>query len=73
MRYNFEILLDFETGERAGAAGTFQIASLEDEAGKDWSDSIDQGKHYDSVNEVREDLAQRFGCDPMEIHIEVTE
>lgn len=50
---------DFETAERVGASGTFQVeyVKIETPYGElDVTSLIDQGKHYYSLDQVAEDL-----------------
>ena len=63
---------DFETGERTGAGGTFQVISLEDaERGADRTDLIrDPGRHYFRFEELREDWAEATGLPLSEITVE---
>jgi len=56
-----KIYPDWETGERCGAGGTFQVSSIEDEDGKDYTKFIDQGVHYRSTKEVLSDLSKAIG------------
>jgi type I restriction enzyme S subunit len=55
-----KITVDYETSERAGASGTFQVVSVvevdEDDKETDLTYKIDQGKHYRSGKEVLKDL-----------------
>jgi type I restriction enzyme S subunit len=53
----FEVHLDYETSERAGAGGMFQVISVEDEKGNDRTQHVDQGKHFRNLQEVKEALA----------------
>jgi type I restriction enzyme S subunit len=69
----FEANLDRETGDSAGAGGTFQVASLEEEteAGTvDRTELIDQGKHYSSLNGLAKDIARALGIDLNEVRVE---
>ena len=51
-----EVSLDWETGERAGAGGTFQLEKviLKTSFGEDLdiTRTVDQGKHYHSLDEL---------------------
>ena len=50
---------DYETAERCGASGTFQVISViaETEYGElDITDMINQGNHYYNLQDVAEDL-----------------
>ncbi len=51
------IHLDRKTAASCGAEGTFQVISIEDETGVDYSKEIDQGFHYSSIDEIVADLA----------------
>lgn len=55
--YYLRVQLDYETSERAGAGGMFQVISVEDEDGNDFTHLVDQGKHYASLDELKEDIA----------------
>ena len=55
--YFFNVHLDYETSEHAGAVGMFQVISIEDDDGKDYTDLINQGVHYHSLNDLRGDIA----------------
>ena len=46
--------LDWETGERAGAGGTFQVIELEDDDGNDLTDLVDQGHHFNNMEELKQ-------------------
>lgn len=62
----FYIQCDWETSERAGAAGCFQVIRITTDEGKDLTDKIDQGKHYRELAEVIVDL----GFDPNKVDFE---
>jgi hypothetical protein len=49
------IQADYETAERIGALGTFQVISVTVD-GVDSTNKVDQGKHYHSGEEVVVDL-----------------
>lgn len=68
--YFFEVHLDYETSERAGAGGMFQVISVEDEDGKDFTHLVDQGLHYASLNELKEDIASALKVEPQQIDLE---
>ncbi|MFN3985812.1 MAG: restriction endonuclease subunit S [Rhodocyclaceae bacterium] len=68
--YYFEVHLDYETSERAGAGGMFQVISLEDEDGKDFTDLVDQGQHYASLDELKEDIASALKVEAGQIELE---
>ena len=46
--------LDWEIGERAGAGGTFQVIELEDDDGNDLTDLVDQGHHFNNMEELKQ-------------------
>jgi type I restriction enzyme S subunit len=52
---NFEVGKDFETSERAGAGGMFQVDTLKDDNGNDVTDRIDVGKHFSNDDELKEE------------------
>ena len=62
---HFIVHKDFRTGERAGAGGTFQIACLfiEDPDGNsvDISTLVDQGRHFQSDEELQQYISDRLG------------
>lgn len=58
---NFEVGKDFETSERAGAGGMFQVDTLKDDNGNDVTDRIDVGKHFSNDDELKEELSSIFG------------
>ncbi|MFA5649340.1 MAG: hypothetical protein WC951_13680 [Bacteroidales bacterium] len=58
---NFEVGKDFETSERAGAGGMFQVDTLKDDNGNDVTDRIDVGKHFSNDDELKEELSNVFG------------
>lgn len=63
---------DYETSDRAGAAGTFQVTELIDMAtDKDITSLVDQGYHYHDINELKADLAKALKLDATAITIEV--
>lgn len=60
---------DFETAERVGASGTFQVeyAKIDTPYGElDVTKLVDQGKHYSSLRQVAKDL----GLDDVDIDID---
>ena len=67
---NYTILCDYETSERAGAGGMFQVAQLMNEDGDDCTALVDVGKHYRSFEEVKIDLAKKTGKKPINIGLE---
>lgn len=68
--HHFTVMLDYETSEHAGAGGMFQVASLDDENSKDRTDLVDQGKHYNTINELTEDIAHRLGVSASQVELE---
>lgn len=68
--YQFEVHLDYKTSERAGAGGMFQVISLEDEDGKDFTHLVDQSQHYASLDELKEDIASVLKVDAGQIELE---
>lgn len=68
--YHFEVHLDYETSERAGAGGMFQVISLEDEDGKDFTRLVDQGRHYVSLDELKADIARALKVGAGQIELE---
>lgn len=69
--YYFEVHLDYETSERAGAGGMFQVISLEDEDGKDFTHLVDQGQHYASLDELKDDIASALKVEAGQVELEV--
>lgn len=68
--YRFTVVADYETSERAGAGGMFQVADLLDDSDNSRTDLVDQGKHYATLDELKADLAQRLGVPPNQIELE---
>lgn len=64
------IHLDRETASNCGAEGTFQVISIEDETGIDYTKVIDQGFHYSSIEEIVADLAAAKKWDASNITFE---
>ena len=48
----------------------FQIISIYDEEGKDYTPFIDNGTHYASLDELREDIASLLKVSPDQIELE---
>lgn len=69
-RYYFEVQLDYETSEHAGASGMFQVISVEDEDGKDCIHLVDQGQHYASLDDLKEDIASALKVAARQVHME---
>lgn len=68
--YSFAVLLDRETSERAGAGGMFQVIAVEDGDGKDFTHLVDQGRHYASLQEVKEDLARALDVAVLQVELD---
>lgn len=68
--YHFTVIPDFETSERAGAGGMFQVADLRDESDADRTELVDQGKHYATLDELATDLARRLGVLVSQVEVE---
>lgn len=69
--YYFHVHLDYETSARSGAAGMFQVISVEDEDGQDFTHLVDMGKHYASINELKEDIASALKVETRQVDMEV--
>ncbi|QTH44008.1 hypothetical protein J4772_06275 [Cohnella sp. LGH] len=67
----FKFNLDWETSERAGAGGMFQVISIKDDDDNDVTDqyNIDAGMHYSSLREVIIEM----GLDPDKVDYEEEE
>lgn len=70
-RHYFEVQLDYETSERAGASGMFQVISVVDEDGKDFIHLVDEGQHYASLDDLKEDIARSLKVDAQQVNLEV--
>lgn len=68
--YHLFAQLDYETSERAGAGGMFQVISVNDEDGKNFTHLVDQGWHYSSLDELRRDLARNLKVDVQQVKLE---
>ncbi|MCD7111831.1 hypothetical protein LRX75_22650 [Rhizobium sp. DKSPLA3] len=70
----YRTYLDYETAERIGASGTFQVISIEDDDGNDVIKAlhIDSGKHYPSLDSLKADIARATGTSVDGIDIENT-
>jgi type I restriction enzyme, S subunit len=69
-RYFFQAQLDYETSERAGAGDMFQVISIEDDEGKDYTHLVDQGQHYASLDDLKVDLARALKVAASQIDLE---
>ena len=54
--------LDHETGEGAGAGGTFQVINLEDDEGNDLTALVDQGAHFHNIDELKQAIVRGFAA-----------
>ena len=70
LHYYFTVHLDYETSGRAGEGGLFQVISVEDEDGKDFTHLVDQGQHYTSLDDLREDIASALKVTAGQIDLE---
>ena len=52
--WSIEAELDRETGQQTGADGTFQVIGLEDDEGNDLTDLVDQGRHFNNMDELKQ-------------------
>lgn len=68
--YLFEVQLDYENSAHAGASGMFQVIAVEDEGGQDFTHLVDLGKHYASLNELKEDIASALKVETRQIDLE---
>lgn len=68
--YYLQAQLDYQTSERAGAGGMFQVISIEDDDGKDYTHLVDQGRHYAALDDLRVDLASALEVAPKQIDLE---
>lgn len=69
-QFYFLVHLDYETSERARAGGMFQVISIEDDEGKDFTYLVDQGFHYSSLDELGEDIASALKVSLHQIELE---
>jgi type I restriction enzyme S subunit len=69
-RHFFSVHLDRETPERAGAAGMFQVISIETDDGEDFTKLVDQGQQYASLDELTKDLARALKVHPQRVELE---
>nr|WP_312972149.1 restriction endonuclease subunit S [Pseudomonas sp.] len=69
-RYYFEVQLDYETSEHAGASGMFQVISVADKNGEDFIHLVDQGQHYASLDDLKEDIARNLKLDAQQVDLE---
>lgn len=52
----YQVEIDRETSERAGAGGMFQVVQITDEDGNDYTHEVDQGVHYPDLEALAKDL-----------------
>lgn len=69
-RYYFSAQLDYENSENVGAGGMFQVISVEDDDGKDFTHLVDQGRHYASLEDLKEGLARALEVDVQQVELE---
>jgi len=69
-QYYFTVHLDYETSEGAGATRMFQVISVEDDDGKDFTHLLDQGQHYSALNDLKEDIARVLKVEKGQINLE---
>lgn len=68
--FHFQAQLDYETSERAGAGGMFQVISIEDDEGKDFTHLVDRGRRYASLDDLEVDLASTLKVAAKQIELE---
>lgn len=68
--YYFEVQLDYETSEHAGAGGMFQVISVEDEDGQDFTHLVNQGLHYASLDDLKEDIASALKVQTRQVDLD---
>jgi hypothetical protein len=68
----FSVYCDYATSTRAGAAGTFQVISL-NEGDADVIHLVDQGVHYHGIDELRRDISKALRVDIKDIVVEEVE
>jgi hypothetical protein len=68
---HYSVNIDRETGERAGAGGTFQVESIFDENGNDVTEAlgVDVGHHYFEKSELVADIAKVKGVSEDELSV----
>ena len=69
-QYYFTVHLDWETSERAGAGGMFQVISVEDDDGKDFTHLVDLGRHYALLDHLKEDIARALKVEAGQVDLE---
>lgn len=61
----YQVMIDTETSERAGAGGMFQVIEITDDDGNNYTHEVDQGVHYPDLEALARDL--RVPVDHLEI------
>lgn len=65
----FQVGKDFETSQRAGAGGMFQVETLIEDTGSDVTNRIDVGIHFRDDDHLKDYLSQMFGIPSNQIDI----
>jgi len=65
----FAAHLDYETSERCGAGGMFQVISLTTDDDKDRTDLVDQSVHFPDLDALAGFLAKKLGVNPSDIDL----
>ncbi len=65
-----KVYKDYETSERAGAGGMFQIISVEDLEENDLTNQVDVGIHFHDNENLKNYLADIFNVPADEIDLE---
>jgi type I restriction enzyme S subunit len=68
--YSLSVHLDYGTSERTGAGGMFQVISIEDEDANDLTHLVDQGVHYSSLAELKQDIAAALKVTLQQVELE---
>ena len=58
--WHITVQLDRETGERAGAGGTFQVIKMKDDEGNNLTSWVDQGRHFHDLGELKRAIVEGF-------------
>ncbi|WNK51482.1 restriction endonuclease subunit S [Pantoea agglomerans] len=69
-RYYFEVQLDYESSEHAGAGGMFQVITVVNEDNEDFIHLVDQGQHYTSLDALREGIARSLKVEAWQVDLE---
>jgi type I restriction enzyme S subunit len=70
VHYDLQAQLDYETSERAGTGRMFQVIAIEDDGGKDYTYLVDQGRHYSSLGDLKDDLAGALNVAATQVDLE---